>query len=252
MCEDFLIQLITVQIVRGVGCITCGLNCLACYIILQHSPRHMQSYKRVLLGITVSGPVAALTVARVHIVGSKRHETRTVAYAAALGSGVVEKVVGIEVGPWRTAEITAAAVDALITLLVVPVPLEGALGNELIGPLAVLAPNWGNLFTLILLWALTSLLWSIEIGFAYRLYVVNSSMNGASAGPLINLILFGHPLVLIAFLSIMYARAFSPEEEKRRYVTDHALQVSPKSALMLILQHKYREHTEFSISFLMS
>ncbi|KAK6739192.1 hypothetical protein RB195_020948 [Necator americanus] len=35
------------------------------------------------------------------MVGSKRRETPTFAYAAALGSGVVETV-GIVVGPWRT------------------------------------------------------------------------------------------------------------------------------------------------------
>ncbi|KAK6731296.1 hypothetical protein RB195_007644 [Necator americanus] len=38
-------------------------------------------------------------------VGSKRHETRTVAQAAAFGSGAVETAVGIEVGPRRTAEV---------------------------------------------------------------------------------------------------------------------------------------------------
>ncbi|EYC26907.1 hypothetical protein Y032_0009g419 [Ancylostoma ceylanicum] len=144
--------------------------------------------------------------------------------------------------------ITAAVVDSVITLLVVPVPLEGALGNELVGPLAVLAPKHGNFFTLLLLWSLMSLLWSIEIGFAYRLYIINTSMNESPAGPFINALLFGHPLVLIICLSVMYTRAFSSEEEKQRYVNEHSLDVSPNSALMLILPQKYREHTEFSLS----
>ncbi|KAK6757456.1 hypothetical protein RB195_015339 [Necator americanus] len=45
------------------------------------------------------------------LVGSKRHEARTVAQAAVLASGAVETAVGIEVGPWRTAEVVGGSED---------------------------------------------------------------------------------------------------------------------------------------------
>ncbi|KAK6758761.1 hypothetical protein RB195_016156 [Necator americanus] len=42
---------------------------------------------------------------------NQHHEARTVAEAAALGSGAVETAVGIEVGSWGTAEVCGGSVD---------------------------------------------------------------------------------------------------------------------------------------------
>ncbi|KAK6742260.1 hypothetical protein RB195_009865 [Necator americanus] len=59
-------------------------------------PRHYEARKKV------------WKTERIPIVGSKRHEARTITQVTALGSGAVETAVGIEVGPWRTAEVDSS------------------------------------------------------------------------------------------------------------------------------------------------
>ncbi|RCN33936.1 hypothetical protein ANCCAN_20225, partial [Ancylostoma caninum] len=97
------------------------------------------------------------------------------------------------------------------------------------------------------LWLAFFVLWSVEVGFAFRLYALNPSMTSTKAGLFVTLIMFICPLPCMIIVNILFYNSLGTEEQEQEFIRKKNLNIHDGMAFFILVPEEIADFIIFCV-----